>query len=64
VFKPPPCPTEFAPGTLGKVAVLAERARLGTSLWHPLDADGGGERDVVLIAAEFVLSEEHHAPDH
>jgi len=26
------------PGTLDKVAVLAERARLGVSLWHPLDA--------------------------
>jgi len=36
--KLPPCPTQALPGTLDKVAVLAERARLGVSLWHPLDA--------------------------
>jgi hypothetical protein len=33
-----PEPTSALPGTLEKVAVLAERARLGLSLWHPLDA--------------------------
>ena len=31
-------PTDALPGTEDKVAVLAERARLGQSLWHPLDA--------------------------
>jgi hypothetical protein len=29
--------TAAAPGTAEKVAVLEERARLGLSLWHPLD---------------------------
>jgi hypothetical protein len=31
-------PTTALPGTPEKVAVLEERARLGLSLWHPLDA--------------------------
>jgi hypothetical protein len=31
-------PTGALPGTEEKVAVLAERARLGLSLWHPRDA--------------------------
>jgi len=31
-------PTDALPGTPEKVAVLQERARLGLSLWHPLDA--------------------------
>jgi hypothetical protein len=31
-------PTEALPGTQDKVSVLAERARLGLSLWHPRDA--------------------------
>jgi hypothetical protein len=31
-------PTTAAPGSPEKVEVLAERARLGLSLWHPLDA--------------------------
>ncbi len=31
-------PTTARPGTEAKIAVLAERARLGLSLWHPLDA--------------------------
>jgi hypothetical protein len=31
-------PTDALPGTEDKVAVLAERARLGLSLWHPHDA--------------------------
>ncbi len=34
----PPEPTRALPGTPEKVAVLEERARLGLSLWHPLDA--------------------------
>jgi hypothetical protein len=34
----PPTPTEALPGTREKVGVLVERARLGFSLWHPLDA--------------------------
>jgi hypothetical protein len=36
--KVPPEPTSALPGTPEKVAVLEERARLGYSLWHPLDA--------------------------
>ena len=31
-------PTSAPPGSAEKVAVLEERARLGLSLWHPLDA--------------------------
>jgi hypothetical protein len=31
-------PTDALPGSEEKVAVLAERARLGLSLWHPQDA--------------------------
>ncbi len=31
-------PTDALPGTPEKVAILEERARLGVSLWHPLDA--------------------------
>lgn len=35
---PPPFPTDALPGTPEKIAVLAERARLGQELWHPEDA--------------------------
>jgi hypothetical protein len=31
-------PTDALPGSEEKVAILAERARLGLSLWHPQDA--------------------------
>lgn len=31
-------PTAALPGTAEKVAILEQRARLGVSLWHPLDA--------------------------
>lgn len=31
-------PTSAMPGSEEKVAILAERARLGLSLWHPGDA--------------------------
>jgi hypothetical protein len=31
-------PTDALPGSPEKVAILAERARLGLSLWHPRDA--------------------------
>ena len=33
-----PEPTSALPGTPEKVAILEQRARLGQSLWHPLDA--------------------------
>lgn len=33
-----PEPTQHAPGTEGKVAVLCRRAELGQLLWHPADA--------------------------
>jgi hypothetical protein len=36
----PAQPTDALPGSPEKVAVLEERARLGVSLWHPLDAPG------------------------
>lgn len=38
----PSGPTSAAPGSEDKVAVLAERARMRQSLWHPLDAAGAG----------------------
>jgi hypothetical protein len=31
-------PTEALPGSVEKVDILMERARLGLSLWHPRDA--------------------------
>jgi hypothetical protein len=31
-------PTHALPGMPEKIAVLAERARLGQQLWHPQDA--------------------------
>lgn len=31
-------PTSALPGSAEKVAILEQRARLGVSLWHPLDA--------------------------
>jgi len=34
----PAQPTGALPGSPEKVAILEERARLGLSLWHPLDA--------------------------
>ena len=33
-----PAPTRALPGTLEKVLVLEQRARLRQALWHPLDA--------------------------
>jgi hypothetical protein len=33
----PASPTQAAPGTSEKIEVLAERARLKQSLWHPAD---------------------------
>lgn len=35
---PPAAPTQALPGSPEKIAVLAERARLGHQLWHPKDA--------------------------
>jgi hypothetical protein len=34
----PAVPTAALPGTPEKVCILEDRARLGVSLWHPLDA--------------------------
>jgi len=41
---PSPWPTDFAPGTAEKVAVMEERFRLGYALFSPADAplDWGG----------------------
>lgn len=44
-------PTDALPGTPEKVAVLAERARLGLSLWHPLDAGLSGAVTAAVPAA-------------
>jgi hypothetical protein len=38
VVPPPAEPTDAAPGSSEKLAVLQERVRLGVSLWHPQDA--------------------------
>lgn len=35
---PPSFATNAPPGSLEKMAILEERARLGQSLWHPADA--------------------------
>jgi hypothetical protein len=37
-MKLPATPTQALPGSLEKVAVLEQRAQMGVSLWHPLDA--------------------------
>jgi hypothetical protein len=37
-FLLPPSPTDALPGSVEKVRVLAGRARLHVSLWHPQDA--------------------------
>src|SRR5437660_1427365 len=34
----PPVPTHALPGSLEKVAILEERARMRQALWHPQDA--------------------------
>lgn len=46
--KLPPYPTDALPGTVQKVAALEERARLGVSLWHPLDATVAGSARALL----------------
>ncbi len=43
-------PTSARPGTPEKVAVLEERARLGVSLWHPLDAPMDAESRCLGVA--------------
>lgn len=37
---PPPEPTDWPPGSAGKVEVLAARVAAGVGLWHPDDAKG------------------------
>jgi len=39
----PPTPTRATPGSDEKIAILAERARLKQSLWHPDDSGYGGK---------------------
>jgi hypothetical protein len=43
-------PTTALPGTPDKVAILEQRARLGVSLWHPLDAPMDVESRVLDVA--------------
>jgi hypothetical protein len=45
----PPCPTHALPGTLEKVAVLEQRAQLGVSLWHPLDAGVNSPLELAMV---------------
>jgi hypothetical protein len=47
----PARPTRALPGTPEKVAVLEERARLGMSLWHPLDAPMDAESRLLGAAS-------------
>jgi hypothetical protein len=44
-------PTSALPGTPEKVAILEERARLGLSLWHPLDAPMDAESRLLGVAS-------------
>jgi hypothetical protein len=46
----PPAPTSALPGSAEKVAILEERARLGVSLWHPLDAPMDAESRKLGVA--------------
>jgi hypothetical protein len=46
----PAQPTDALPGSPEKVAVLEERARLGVSLWHPLDAPMDAESRLLGVA--------------
>jgi hypothetical protein len=46
----PDQPTDALPGSPEKVAVLEERARLGVSLWHPLDAPMNSESRMLGVA--------------
>jgi hypothetical protein len=43
-------PTNAPPGSPEKVAVLEERARLGVSLWHPLDTPMDAESRRIGVA--------------
>lgn len=43
VQPPPAVPTTAPPGTLEKLDVLAERAKLKVALWHPMDARYPGD---------------------
>jgi hypothetical protein len=45
----PPAPTGALPGTPEKMMVLAERARMGVSLWHPLDVCLESQRQLALV---------------
>jgi hypothetical protein len=46
----PAQPTRALPGSPEKVAILEERARLGLSLWHPLDAPMDAESRQLGVA--------------
>src|SRR5437588_11408350 len=45
-----PEPTSAPPGSAEKVRVLEERARLGLSLWHPMDAPMDAESRKLGVA--------------
>src|SRR5438876_918710 len=46
----PAFPTDALPGSLEKMAVLEERARLRQSLWHPDDATCAGPKKMAAQA--------------
>jgi len=46
----PAFPTDASPGTPEKIAILAQRAELQQSLWHPHDATFAGPQQGVLQA--------------
>jgi hypothetical protein len=46
----PAFPTKATPGSEEKLAILAERARMKQSLWHPDDAGVNGTKASVLQA--------------
>jgi hypothetical protein len=46
-----PYPTTALPGSLEKISVLEERARLGQQLWHPLDAKLDRQKLAELVEA-------------
>jgi hypothetical protein len=45
-----PEPTSALPGSAEKVAILEQRARLGLTLWHPLDAPMDAESRKLGVA--------------
>ncbi|MCS7160103.1 MAG: hypothetical protein RMJ19_06490 [Gemmatales bacterium] len=45
-------PTSALPGTPDKIAVMAERAARGESLFHPLDATLDGDWALIIVPSQ------------